>query len=66
MAKDTNGNEVKSNVLFTVGRNGNGTVHYNKTSDEIHKMVKDYENRGWIVSFVQFNRDSNTVWYAID
>ena len=52
-------------VLFTVGRNGNGTIYHRKTPTEISNLVKQYERKGWEVSLVCAD-SGNWVWYEIN
>lgn len=53
-------------AIFQVGVNGNGTVYYNKTDDEIADLVREYKSHDWQVTYKGVNADGTQVIYQLD
>lgn len=53
-------------AIFTVGKNGNGTVYYNKTKEEVDKLIDEYEKAGWKVSFDCYSKAFDSITYVIE
>lgn len=53
-------------VVFRIGENGNGTAYSGRSQREIDKLVKDYEQCGWKVTYISQNTGTDIIWYQID
>lgn len=54
-------------AVFRIGSDGNGTIYYDKTEEEINSLVKSYEKRGYKVQPLGAAKcDTNQKWFQID